>query len=67
LLLVYGLGTVSAAVHICHRRGVWRECWLLPAVLACCHLGYGFGFLMGIWDFLVLRRPGRGTFAVLTR
>ena len=64
---VYVLGTFAATVQICLKRGVWRPAPLLPVVLACCHLGYGLGFMMGFIDFVLLRRGGRRAFAVLTR
>lgn len=39
---------------------------ILPATFACYHLGYGFGFLCGAWDFVV-RRQAAGRFVALTR
>jgi len=39
----------------------------LPAVFACYHLGYGYGFLRGIWDFILLRRTPVGAMSTLTR
>jgi len=40
---------------------------LLPTVFACYHLGYGYGFLRGVWDFLILRRGPALTYTRLTR
>ena len=31
------------------------------------HFGYGFGFLRGIWDFVVLRRRPSRSYSKLTR
>jgi succinoglycan biosynthesis protein ExoA len=45
----------------------WRTLPLLPLVFACFHFGYGYGFLRGILDFLVLKRHRRGAFSSSTR
>jgi succinoglycan biosynthesis protein ExoA len=60
----YLLALGSASVATAARVG-WRLLPGLPSVFVCYHLGYGLGFLFGIWDFLVRRRPGR--FVGLTR
>jgi hypothetical protein len=47
-----------------------RQRWLiavLPGIFACYHLGYGLGFLIGIIDFLLLRRGPAALFMGLTR
>lgn len=48
------------------RKG-WRFLLVLPAVFACYHFGYGFGFLYGVIDFVVLRRAPSEAFSNLTR
>jgi GT2 family glycosyltransferase len=40
---------------------------LLPFVFACYHIGYGYGFLRGFWDFIVLRREPDPIYTALTR
>ncbi len=67
LLLLVGLYVMAAglAAVITAARSEWSILPLLPVVFACYHLGYGFGFLAGVWDFLVLRKGGR--FSSLTR
>lgn len=40
---------------------------LLPLVFACYHVGYGWGFLRGVSDFLILRRQPATGFTRLTR
>jgi GT2 family glycosyltransferase len=37
------------------RHG-WELLPLLPVVFTCYHLGYGLGFLRGVFDFVILRR-----------
>jgi succinoglycan biosynthesis protein ExoA len=32
---------------------------ILPAVFACYHFGYGYGFLRGVWDFVISKRKLR--------
>lgn len=64
LLGVYTALLVAAAVDTGVRSG-WSLIPVLPAVFACYHLGYGIGFLAGVWDFFVIRRSGR--FEGLTR
>jgi len=36
-------------------------------VFACYHFAYGYGFLRGLWDFVVLRHGPRRTYTELTR
>ena len=38
----------------------------LVLVFGCFHLAYGYGFLRGICDFVILRRNGRTKYSVLT-
>jgi glycosyltransferase involved in cell wall biosynthesis len=45
----------------------WNLLPLLPPVFACYHFAYGFGFLRGIWDFVILRRPPTHSFTKVTR
>jgi glycosyltransferase involved in cell wall biosynthesis len=64
--LLYLVGTLTASV----ATG-WRHAWtlwpVLPVVFACYHLGYGYGFLRGLWDFIFWRRPPAGAMVALTR
>ncbi len=40
---------------------------VLPVVIACFHIGYGYGFLRGILDFVVLHNAPQTQFVQLTR
>lgn len=40
---------------------------ILPFIFVCYHLGYGYGFLRGCIDFLLLRRGARENFRTITR
>jgi glycosyltransferase involved in cell wall biosynthesis len=59
------LAALIPACFLTAARAGWDLLPLLPAVFACYHLGYGFGFLAGLWDFVLCRRSGR--FVALTR
>jgi succinoglycan biosynthesis protein ExoA len=61
LLAVLAVSLVTAA-HI-H----WALFPVLPFVFPCYHFGYGYGFLHGILDFVVLSRQPSPTFERLTR
>src|SRR5262249_50755322 len=53
LALLYMAVTLMAAMIIAARTQ-WTLFPVLPAVIACFHFGYGYGFLRGILDFVVL-------------
>lgn len=40
---------------------------ILPVVFACYHIGYGYGFLRGIWDFIILHRVPTNAMSIITR
>ena len=64
-----GLYLVSsmAASLLTAARQEWRLFPLLPLVFACYHVGYGCGFLRGIWDFVIWRQGPGHTLTKLTR
>jgi glycosyltransferase involved in cell wall biosynthesis len=45
----------------------WDLLPILPAVFPVFHVGYGAGFTLGVFDFVLLRRHGRGSMSSLTR
>lgn len=57
---------ILAALMACRQEGRYRYLPVMPLIFAAFHFGYGYGFLWGIWDFLVHRR-WRNNFARLTR
>lgn len=65
LLGLYALALLPASLLTAAHAG-WSLLPLLPCVFACYHLGYGFGTLFGVWDFLIRRRAS-GRFVALTR
>jgi succinoglycan biosynthesis protein ExoA len=66
LLSVYGLCLLAVSLLTASGAG-WRLFPLLPVVFPCYHFGYGYGFLRGAVDFVVLRNRDRGGFRSLTR
>jgi glycosyltransferase involved in cell wall biosynthesis len=66
LTAAYLLGNVVASV-IAAARTEWRLLPILPLVFACYHFGYGYGFLRGLVDFVVLRRQPTRAYTRLTR
>jgi succinoglycan biosynthesis protein ExoA len=64
--VLYSACNLAASVATAKRSGL-TLCLVLPAVFACYHLGYGYGFLRGIWDFVFLRRTPVGAMSTLTR
>ncbi|MEX2207296.1 MAG: glycosyltransferase family 2 protein [Myxococcota bacterium] len=68
LLAAYLAAVLVASVHTCIRAGTFRLLPVIPIVFAAYHVGYGWGFLRGVVDFLLLRRGGGGAaFTGITR
>jgi len=63
LLIMYLAGNLGASVLTAAQYG-WRLLPALPAVFACYHFGYGWGFLLGVRD---LNRAPSPSFTELTR
>jgi succinoglycan biosynthesis protein ExoA len=66
LLGAYLAGNLGASLLTAARSG-WKLFPVLPAVFVCYHVAYGYGFLLGIRDFVVLRRAPAASFTKLTR
>jgi glycosyltransferase involved in cell wall biosynthesis len=63
---LYGACNLAASVATARRSDLTLGL-VLPAVFACYHLGYGYGFLRGIGDFVLLRHTPAGAMSTLTR
>ena len=71
-LLASGLGlylcaNLVASLITCRRPALWKYLPVMPPVFAAYHFGYGWGFLRGVIDFIVLNKRGRKTFEKITR
>lgn len=66
LLAAYMVAVFAASLATARRSG-WDLFLLLPAAFACYHVGYGYGFLHGVWDFAIRSRGPGDRFVRLTR
>jgi hypothetical protein len=66
LVGTYAICNIAFSLATAASHG-WRLFPLLPAVFACYHLGYGYGFLHGVWDFVIVRRGPHHAFSKLSR
>ena len=69
---VAGLGVLYATAalllsFIIAARTNWALLPALPGVVWCFHFGYGYGFLRGIFDFVILHNAPHTQFVRLTR
>jgi uncharacterized membrane protein YfcA len=55
LFAPYLLWSVVASIQVARRKG-WDLLPMLPLVFATYHFGYGYGFLRGLLDILVIRK-----------
>jgi glycosyltransferase involved in cell wall biosynthesis len=67
LMLFAYTSAVLVASLVTAMKTEWKLLPVLPMVFCCYHLGYGFGFLRGILDFVILRRGASVSFTKLTR
>lgn len=66
VVVAYALGAMGLSVVVAARTR-WRLLPVLPWVIACFHVGYGYGFLRGILDFVILHNAPQTQFVQLTR
>ena len=66
LSLLYAAGAFVLSLIIAARTN-WTLFPALPGVVWCFHFGYGYGFLRGIFDFVVLHNAPQTQFVRLTR
>ena len=62
----YGAFILFASAATAASAG-WKLFFFLPAVFATFHVAYGWGFIRGFADFIVLKRKASKSFTVLTR
>ena len=66
LTLLYAVAVLALSLLIAARTE-WTLFPALPGVVCCFHVGYGYGFLRGIFDFVVLHNAPQAEFVQLTR
>ena len=67
VLALYLLLVLLASLVTCRRPRAMVYLPVLPFVFMAFHVGYGYGFLRGVLDFVVLRKIGSQSLTVLTR
>lgn len=67
LLVVYLIANSGASLITCRMPKNWKYLPIMPIVFANYHFGYGWGFLRGVIDFLLLKKCGNKVFVKLTR
>ncbi len=67
VLALYAAANLGASVHACVAAGTFSYLPVMPIVFAAYHFGYGYGFLRGVVDFLLLRRGSGAAFTAITR
>lgn len=67
LVALYVSVLIVASLAINANQSIGGKLWIMPVVLAMFHLGYGSGFVRGVWDFLIRRKGHAKAFAQLTR
>jgi succinoglycan biosynthesis protein ExoA len=63
----YSVANLGASFLACHKLANVRLLPVMPIVFATYHFAYGWGFLMGLIDFIVLGRSARPPLMALTR
>jgi glycosyltransferase involved in cell wall biosynthesis len=66
LLSSYIVAVLAASV-LTAAKTEWKLLSLLPFVFPCYHFGYGYGFLRGVWDFIIRRKGAQKKFEAITR
>ena len=67
LVVLYGAATMAASFMTCRRIATLACLPVMPIVFMMYHWGYGYGFLRGMVDFILLRKGGSNSFTQLTR
>ena len=67
LLGLYICSNLGATLITCRQPKNWKYLLVMPVVFAAYHFGYGWGFLRGVVDFLLLKKGGGNAFGKLTR
>ena len=66
-LLAAYLAAITSASLIAASRTEWKLLPILPVIFGCFHLGYGYGFVRGFFDFVLLHNAPSREFVRLTR
>jgi len=67
VLAIYGGANFVATLLACREPSRWKYIPVMPFVFSAYHFGYGYGFLRGFLDFVILKRNLRTAFVKITR
>ena len=67
LIAAYLVALVAGSVVLCAARGKRRLIPLVPVVISIYHFSFGYGFLRGVFDFVVRQKVGDKRLSDLTR
>jgi glycosyltransferase involved in cell wall biosynthesis len=67
LVAIYMSLNILASFIACGKNPNIRFLPIMPIVFSVYHFGYGYGFLRGVEDFVILRKSGNQTFSGVTR
>lgn len=67
LASLYAFANILATIVTCRKPGLSKFIPVMPFVFAAYHFGYGYGFLRGVVDFVILRKGGSTRFTKITR
>ena len=65
LLLTYFVAILIASIM--STIGNWKYIFIMPLIFLSYHIGYGYGFNRGVFDFILLNRKANNKFKKLTR
>lgn len=66
-LMVYFSATLLASLLTCRQPARFKFIPILPIIFSLYHFGYGYGFLRGLVDFIILRRSAPSDFTRISR
>lgn len=66
-LTLYFSATLIASLVTCRQPARFKFIPILPVIFSLYHFGYGYGFLRGLVDFMILRRSAPADFTRISR
>jgi hypothetical protein len=67
MLCIYFCVNLCVSLFTCGRPINWKYLPIMPLVFSAYHFGYGWGFLRGVIDFLLLRKSANAGLITLSR
>ena len=58
---------IIVSIITCKKFENIKYLFAIPFIFICFHFGYGWGFLRGIWDFIILKQSSNSKYQKLTR